>query len=77
VEGLVDAVARLHDPALCSTRDQQIAAACRRFTWHAAAEATIAGYSSVASPTRMSEAGMSSRLVTETHDCVLGTTPAH
>ena len=77
VDGLVEAIRRLHDPTRCPTLEQQIAAACRRFTWRAAAEATIAGYSSVENPAPEIGPEMPSRLMTETHDCVLGTTPAH
>jgi glycosyltransferase involved in cell wall biosynthesis len=77
VDGLAEAVARLHDPALRPGLEQQIAAACRRFTWDAAAAATNAGYSTALEPGRQPEANRPSELITENNDCVLGTTPAH
>ena len=69
VEGLADAVARLHDASRSAELESRIAAARARFTWDAAAEATIEGYSLSSRPRTVQ--------AEETNDCVLGPTPAH
>jgi glycosyltransferase involved in cell wall biosynthesis len=45
-EGLAAALRRLHEESDGAELERNIAAACRRFTWHAAAGATIAAYAS-------------------------------
>ena len=62
---LAGAVRRLHEGYEARALEQDIREAQRRFTWRAAAGATIAGYSLAAQP------------AAETHDCALGTTAAH
>jgi glycosyltransferase involved in cell wall biosynthesis len=78
VEGLADAVARLHDPALRPGLGQQIGAARRRFTWDAAAAATIDGYGATSKAPGRSGTGRISKAMTEADDRVLATTtPVH
>lgn len=64
-ETLAAAVERLHASSHRNEIQRQIAAARRRFTWHAAAGATIAGYANAF------------QTAPESNDCALGTTPAH
>ena len=64
-EALAGAVARLHDGGHREELGRQIQAARRRFTWTAAAGATIAGYAAAR------------EAVADVNDCALGTTPAH
>jgi glycosyltransferase involved in cell wall biosynthesis len=64
-EALAAAVVELHLAAGRDELGRQIEAARRRFTWHAAAGATIGGYLAAL------------EAVNEVNDCVLGTTPAH
>jgi glycosyltransferase involved in cell wall biosynthesis len=54
-EGLVSAVTRLHDAANAAALERNIRAARRRFTWQAAAGATLAGYAAVAEPGAVGE----------------------
>jgi len=68
-EGLAQAVHELHDMNRCPRVEDRIFAARRRFTWAAAAAATVAGCARVGEAAR--------EPVTEANDCVLGTTPAH
>jgi len=63
--GLADAVGRLHATGHLHELERQIEAARRRFTWHAAACATLRGYA----------AATQSEILL--NDCAFGTTPAH
>lgn len=69
VDGLTSAVRELHDTTRQARLEARIRAARERFTWAAAAAATVAGYSP-ASRVQTEQAE-------EVHDCVLGPTPAH
>ena len=64
-DALAGAVRRLHEGSNPDELDRDIRAARRRFTWQAAAGATIAAYSASKEP------------ALEPHDCALGTTAAH
>lgn len=64
-DSLAAAVEQLHASSRLNDIERQIAAARRRFTWHSAAGATIAGYMNAFQTSA------------ESHDCALGTTPAH
>jgi glycosyltransferase involved in cell wall biosynthesis len=64
-DALAAAVRRLHEQADPDELDRDIRAARRRFSWQAAAGATIAAYSTATEPTL------------GVHDCALGTTAAH
>lgn len=64
-EALAAAVEALHATDRREEFERQIQAARRRFTWQAAAGATIAGYAAAG------------EAVAELNDCALGTTPAH
>lgn len=63
--GLADAVGHLHAASHCEELERQIKAARRRFTWHAAACATLRGYAAVTQSEVL------------WNDCAFRTTPAH
>ena len=65
-EALAAAVEALHATERKEELERQMLAARRRFTWQAAAAATLGGYAAA-----MNEP------VTDLNDCALGTTPAH
>jgi glycosyltransferase involved in cell wall biosynthesis len=70
-QDLASAVQALHGAADAGELEQNIRAARRRVTWDAAAGATIAGYLPVPEVLTPAQTRM------QTHDCRLGTTPAH
>ena len=68
--GLADAVRRLHAESRCEELEREIRAARLRFTWHAAACATLRGYAAVAE----SAAAQSEVML---NDCAFATTSVH